>query len=58
VAMNDVMKVVKEFGLKISNQNYDNLCTLTIEVRKSILNQVLTKMEKIGSVSAQYLLTL
>lgn len=58
VAMNDVMKVVKEFGLKISNQNYDNLCTLTIEVRKSILNQVLTKMEKIDSVSTQYLLTL
>ncbi|RYU96419.1 IMPACT family protein [Emticicia agri] len=56
--MNEVMKVIKEFGLKISNQLYDNRCTLTIEVRKSVLNQVLTKMEKIDSISTQYLLTL
>lgn len=57
-AMNDVMKVVKEFGLKISNQTYDNRCTLTIEVRKSTLNQVLTKMEKINSVTTGYLSTI
>lgn len=56
--MNDVMKVVKEFSLKISNQTYDNRCILTIEVRKSILNQVLTKMEKIDSLTIQYLSTL
>ncbi|MBA4853253.1 YigZ family protein [Emticicia sp. BO119] len=56
-AMNDVMRVVKEFGLKISNQTYDNRCTLTIEVRKAILNQVLTKMEKIDSINTKYLLT-
>ncbi|GAB3523315.1 IMPACT family protein [Emticicia fontis] len=57
-AMNDVMKVVKEFGLKISNQNYDNRCALTIEVRKSTLNQVLSKMEKIDNISTKYLSTL
>jgi uncharacterized YigZ family protein len=57
-AMNDVMRIVKEFSLRISNQAYDNRCTLTIEVRKSILNQVLTKMEKIDSVIAQYSTTL
>ncbi len=56
--MNDVMRVVKEFSLKISNQTYDNRCTLTIEVRKSILNQVLSKMEKIDSLTALYLSTL
>ncbi len=56
-AMNDVMKVVKEFGLKISNQTYDNRCTLTIEVRKSTLNQVLAKMEKIDGLNTQYLST-
>jgi uncharacterized YigZ family protein len=57
-AMNDVMKVVKEFGLKINNQIYDNRCTLTIQVRKSTLNQVLTKLEKIDSVVSKYLSTL
>jgi len=56
-AMNDVMKVVKEFGLKISNQTYDNRCALTIEVRKSMLNQILGKMEKIDSLTCHYLLT-
>jgi uncharacterized YigZ family protein len=56
--MNDVMRVVKEFGLKISNQTYDNRCTLTIEVRKSTLNQVLTKMEQIDSANTKYLSTL
>lgn len=57
-AMNDVMRVVKEFNLKISNQTYDNRCTLTIEIRKSILNQVFTKIDKIDSVTTQYLSTL
>lgn len=57
-AMNDVMKVIKEFGLKISNQIYDNRCTLTIEIRKSILNQVLSKMESIDSVVCQYISTI
>lgn len=56
-AMNDVMKVVKEFGLKISNQTYDNRCAFTIEVRKSMLNQVLGKMEKIDSLTIRYIIT-
>lgn len=56
-AMNDVMKVVKEFGLKISNQTYDNRCALTIEVRKSMQNQILGKMEKIDSLTSRYLHT-
>ncbi|WP_337040489.1 IMPACT family protein [Emticicia sp. 17c] len=56
--MNDVMKIIKEFSLKISNQVYDNRCTLTLEVRKSLLNQVLNKIEKIDSASANYLHTL
>lgn len=55
--MNDVMKVVKEFSLKISNQVYDNRCTLTFEVRKAVLNQVLGKIEKIDSIVATYITT-
>lgn len=56
--MNDIMKVIKEFSLNISNQVYDNRCTLTLEVRKSLLNQVLNKIEKIDNASANYLHTL
>ena len=56
--MNDIMKVVKEFSLKITNQNYDNRCKITFEVRKSLLNQVLAKLEKIDSASLEYLSTI
>lgn len=52
--MNDVMKVIKEFNLKILNQIYDNQCTIEFEVRKALLNQVLGKMEKIESAEIEY----
>jgi uncharacterized YigZ family protein len=45
--MNDVMKVVKEFNLKIIQQTYENRCGIEFEVRNSLINQVIGKMEKI-----------
>lgn len=57
VQMNDVMKVVKEFGLKIRNQTYDNQCTMELEFRKTLTNQVIGKLEKIDKISVEYLLT-
>lgn len=56
--MNDAMKVVKEFGLKIRNQIYDNRCGIEFEVRKSLLNQVIGKLEKIESAEIKYLKTI
>lgn len=57
VQMNDVMKVVKEFSLKIRNQTYDNQCTMELEFRKTLTNQVIGKLEKIDGISVEYLMT-
>ncbi|AFK04839.1 protein of unknown function UPF0029 [Emticicia oligotrophica DSM 17448] len=57
IQMNDVMKVVKEFSLKIRNQTYDNQCTMELEFRKTLTNQVVGKLEKIDNISIEYLFT-
>ncbi len=57
VQMNDVMKLVKEFGLKIRNQTYDNQCTIELEFRKTLTNQVIGKLEKIDGILVEYLMT-
>ena len=57
VQMNDVMKVVKEFSLKIRNQTYDNQCTMELEFRKTLTNQIIGKLEKIDGISVEYLMT-
>lgn len=57
VQMNDVMKVVKEFSLKIKGQTYDNQCTMELEFRKTLTNQVIGKLEKIDGILVEYLMT-
>lgn len=57
VQMNDVMKLVKEFSLKIRNQTYDNQCTMELEFRKTLTNQVIGKLEKIDGILVEYLMT-
>ncbi len=57
VQMNDVMKIVKEFSLKIRNQTYDNQCTMELEFRKTLTNQVIGKLEKIDGILVEYLMT-
>ncbi|WP_316748267.1 YigZ family protein [Pedobacter gandavensis] len=55
--MNDVMRLFKEEQLHILSQEFDNSCTITFEVRKAQLNQVLGKIEKIEGVKVSYLHT-
>lgn len=57
VQMNDVMKIVKEFSLKIRNQTYDNQCSIELEFRKTLTNQVIGKLEKIDGILVEYLMT-
>lgn len=45
--MNEVMKIVKEEDLKISNQNFDLNCSFLLEIRQSQVNKVIGKLEKI-----------
>jgi putative IMPACT (imprinted ancient) family translation regulator len=56
--MNEVMKVMKQFDLPVQNQQFDNQCTFTTEIRKTLLNQVLGRLEKIEGLEAQYLRTI
>ncbi|MEA5405455.1 YigZ family protein [Arcicella sp. DC2W] len=57
IQMNDVMKVVKDFDLKIKNQQFDNQCSIEIDFRQSLSNQILGKLEKIEGISVAYLRT-
>ena len=52
--MNDVMKVIKAFDLVPQRQQFDNECSLQLEIRKTMLNQVLGKLEKIDSLRLEF----
>ncbi|KLT64166.1 YigZ family protein [Pedobacter sp. BMA] len=56
--MNDVMKVVKDEDLKVLDQQFDTYCTLKFGVRKTYLNQVLAKFDKIVQVKTRYIQTI
>jgi uncharacterized YigZ family protein len=52
--MNEVMKVIKFFDLIPQKQLFDNECSLQIEIRKTLLNQVLGKLEKIEALQLDF----
>jgi uncharacterized YigZ family protein len=58
VQMNDVMKVIKDFELKIRKQQFDNQCIIEIDFRKSLSNQIIGKLEKIEGITVTYLQTI
>lgn len=49
-AMNGVMKIIKELQPQIIAQNYDNICNMTLKIRKSLMQQLQDKLQKIDSV--------
>jgi uncharacterized YigZ family protein len=55
VQMNDIMKVVKDFDLKIKNQQFDNQCVIEIEFRQSISSHVVGRFEKIDEIEVEFL---
>ena len=55
--MNAVMKLIKDEDLQPLNQQFDNNCTLEISVRKSQLNHVLGKLDKLEGITCTYLNT-
>ena len=58
VQMNDIMKVVKDFDLKIRNQQFDNQCVIEIDFRKNIASQVLGRLEKIKNIQVEFVKTI
>ncbi|WP_316814608.1 YigZ family protein [Pedobacter nyackensis] len=55
--MNDIMRLIKEERLHVISQDFDNSCCIKIEIRKSSLNIILGKIEKIEGVKLKYLFT-
>lgn len=58
LAMNDVMRVIKDEDIAVLNQQFDNACNMTVEMRKMQVNSFVQKMEKIEGVKINYLKTL
>ena len=47
IAMNDVMRIVKDMQPKILDQQFDNLCSMTLSIRQSESEQLLGRLEKV-----------
>ena len=47
LAMNDVMRIVKEMQPQIIDQQFDNLCTMTLSIRQSRAEQLLERLSKV-----------
>jgi len=56
--MNDVMKIIKEEQLVINTQSFDAQCSIVLEIKKSILNQVLDKFFHVQGVKTLYINTI
>lgn len=55
VAMNDVMRVVKDMQPRILEQLFDNLCTMTFSIRESDSEQLLGRLEKVEGATIELL---
>lgn len=56
--MNEVMKIIKEENLQTSNEKFDNDCSMEISVRKSQVNQVISKIEKVEGLVLTFVATI
>lgn len=48
VAMNDIMRVVKELQPEIRRQEFDNLCSMELAIRESLADRLVEKLRKAG----------
>ncbi len=46
--MNDVMRVVKEMNPRIVSQTFDNTCQITLSIRKSLAEQLRSRLQKLS----------
>lgn len=56
--MNEVMRLVKDHQLAVLGQEFDTLCRMQLSIRKTKLNEVLARLEKIQSIVISYLKTI
>jgi uncharacterized YigZ family protein len=53
--MNDIMRLVKEEGITILSQQFDNDCNIEISIRKMQVNQILGRLDKLDGAQAVYI---
>ena len=46
--MNDVMRIVKELSPRIVEQTYDNTCSITLAIRKSMADNLKARLQKLS----------
>lgn len=51
ISMNDVMKIIKTTELTVVNQQFDNSCLMTIEIRKDIFESTKNRLSDIDGVT-------
>ncbi len=55
VAMNDVMKVVKEMSPAVVAQTFDNVCDMTLAIRRGREEQLRERLEKCEGAAVEFL---
>ena len=58
LVMNDVMRVIKDENITVLSQEFDNACTMKIEMRKMQVNTVIAKFGKIDGLKTTFLMTI
>lgn len=52
--MNEVMRLIKDEALEILEQQFDNTCSVKISIRKMLVEQVISKLQKLPSTKIKY----
>ncbi len=55
LGMNDVMKIIKTYDITIQEQNFDNICQMTILIPKNISEEVMAKLNKLDVLKLSFL---
>lgn len=53
LAMNDVMRVVKEEQPRVREQYFDNLCRMLLSIRRSAADQLVGKLRKVAGATVE-----
>ncbi len=53
IAMNDVMRIVKDMQPKTLGQEFDNLCTMTLSIREGDSEQLIGRLEKVEGATVE-----
>jgi putative IMPACT (imprinted ancient) family translation regulator len=52
--MNDVMRIIKEADLTIHSQQFDTECSIEVAIRKTDVNRVMARVNKLEGVKTTY----